>query len=228
MTGVEIELANGEVVGDAASVRRWHDTRRGPIDLSREDAEPVTVEELLAEEHHRFYGRPWALGRAYADHLLTRGIAGPLLDFGCGAGRVGIWLIPELGEDGYFGIESHLRSLQAFARYEIPLHRLERFRPRLMLDNEFNVERFGVQFEAVLDLYVSHHLGVERAEAAYRRIRGSMRPGGRVFQSDVPLLPPETLERIGLELTHVQSATYPLLEGSSYRATDEWHELTAV
>jgi hypothetical protein len=55
---VEIRLASGEVVTEPASVPLWRESREGAVDLGREGAEPVTAEELLAEEHHRIYGRP--------------------------------------------------------------------------------------------------------------------------------------------------------------------------
>ena len=227
---VDIRLPSGEVVGDPVSTPRWQETKTGDLDLGREDAEPITVDELLAEKHHRIYGRPWALGRAYADHLLSRELRSdlPLLDLGCGAGRVGIWLIPSLDPGCYCGTESHLRSLWAFAKYEIPLHGLAPRRPQLVLDNEFNVECFGVEFDTVLDLYVTWHLGEERAERAYRKIRNVMRTGGRVFLNDAPVLQRDVLRRLGFEVTDARSLTFSVFEGSSSRPTDEWHELTAV
>ena len=230
MSAVHVELPSGEIVEEPRSVRRWGWTRKGPLDLQREDAEPLTVEELLAEEHHRIYGRPWALGREYVDHLLERGIRTdlPLLDFGCGAGRVAIWLVPHLAVGTYCGIDSHLRSLWAFANYEVPLYRLAPYRPRLVLDNDFQVECFGVEFDTVLDLYVSHHLGDEGAERAYRKIRAVMRTGGRVFLSERPRLAPDLLRRVGFEITDAREVSYELLRGSEFRSTDEWHELTAA
>jgi hypothetical protein len=53
---------------------------------------------MLAEEYHRAYGRPWVLGRCYFDELMAPQVrpSDRVLDLGCGAGRVGIWLIPFL------------------------------------------------------------------------------------------------------------------------------------
>ena len=63
----------------------------------------------LAEEHHRWYGRPWCIGRSYFDFLLGRGLerGHRVLDFGCGAGRLGIWLIGHLEAGQYNGVDHH-------------------------------------------------------------------------------------------------------------------------
>jgi hypothetical protein len=62
----------------------------------------------------------------YFEFLMLRGVRPTerFLDFGCGAGPLGIPMIRDLRPGHYFGIEPHQPSLQAFADYEIPLHRV--------------------------------------------------------------------------------------------------------
>ena len=118
------------------------------------DGEPWSLDErFLQEAHHTQYGRPWILGRHMFDFLVESGLRPEhrLCDFGCGALRLGVWTIPYLDAGHYFGIDSHLESLEAAAAYEIPLHALEVKRPRLLWSQDFAFSHFGAQFDWVVD-----------------------------------------------------------------------------
>jgi len=124
----------------------WGSTIPGKGDGTRS---PIDFDALLDESHHRQYLRPWAIGRGYFDYLIEAGLkpSHTVLDFGYGAGRLGIWLIGYLNRDRYIGIDSHMLSLQAFAEYEIPLHGLASKRPRLVHNGSFDLARCGVAFD---------------------------------------------------------------------------------
>ena len=219
-----IESPDGNVIEPLHSEARWQ--KQG------EPVEPISVEWLLAEEHHRIYGRPWILGRFYMDFLVAHGLApnDRVLDLGCGAGRVGIWLIPYLERGRYFGIDWHLKSLAAFARYEAKLHDLAHKAPRLMLSANFEVDRFGETFDVALDFYVTRHLTLEQTEAAYRKVRAVLRTGGRFFLPHAPQLDEAKLAGLGLALSESEEVSYPLLGEISKNilSTDHWHILRAV
>ena len=215
---VEVLLPGGGSILDDGSPRLWPSaSRREPV-----PPEPVDLAEFLREEHHRYYGRPWILGRYYVDELIRRGVepGDRVLDFGCGAGRVGGLLTAYLDADGYCGIDAHLRALTAFARYECVFHGVEAKRPRLMFSDSFDVAAFGEQFDVVLDFYATQHL-VRPAEA-FERIAQVCKPGARLFMPYAPNGGVEALMSLGFELAEVFEVTYPLLIGSGKQSTDTW------
>ncbi|MEZ5922800.1 MAG: methyltransferase [Hyphomicrobiaceae bacterium] len=114
---VEPEVWDPSLIGDQG----WRDLRDGKPRKPKS-----TYRTYLDEEHHRFYGRPWAVGRTYYDFLVEMGLKASdhVLDFGCGAGRLGIWLIQYLEAGHYVGTDHHWSAIEAFARYEVPLHDL--------------------------------------------------------------------------------------------------------
>lgn len=234
MAGYPVEIVgpDGSKVQRFESVRRWTVLRTGPPDSGHPDAEPVVVDELLAEEHHRIYGRPWVLGRFYFDQLVRRELSPTdrVLDVGCGAGRVGVWLVSFLEAGRYCGLDAHLKSLVAFARYEAVLHRLEAKQPRLMLSSDFEVAGFGERFDVVLDFFVTRHLPRELAERALANARRVTAPGGRLFMSEPPPLGVDGMRALGFELTHTEKVSYPLLGDSpaGLQDVDHWHEFVAA
>ncbi len=224
MEEILIESPDGSVVETRESPARWQ--KQGDA------VEPISMDWLLAEEHHRIYGRPWILGRFYRDFLVAHGLvpSDRVLDLGCGAGRVGIWLIPYLEKGRYFGIDWHLKSLAAFARYEARLHNLAHKAPRLMLSANFDVDRFGETFDVALDFYVTRHLTLEQTEAAYRKVRAVLGSSGRFFLPHAPQMDEAMLARLGFVVIESENASYPLLGESTkdMLSTDHWHILRAV
>jgi hypothetical protein len=118
--------------------------------------------------------------------------------------------------------------LEAFARYEIPLHGLVHKRPRLAHDDAFRFASFGVLFDWVLDLYVSAHLAGALASSLYERIAEVLVEGGRVVVPHAPLLDARFLSRLGLRLERVDTRAAFLLDRSArgFADTDTFHVLT--
>jgi len=174
-----------------------------------------------AELHHHSYGRPWYCGRDYFEMLISRGFkpSDVLLDFGCGAMRMGIWAAGYQDAGHYFGIDSHRASLDAAAEYEIPLHGLESKSPQLLHSTEFRVELFQKKFTVVFVASVFSHLTEEQQVAALDRIQAVCEPGCRlfVFQSDVPLTIAQ-LENRGIKLVD----TFEFR--SRFKGKTNWHE----
>ena len=226
MLQIPIERTDGSTATRLTSVRRWRElVRKAP---SPPEDRPIFVEDLVGEKHHRWYGQAWLMGRFRFDFLIANGLTprDRLLDLGCGAGRMGIWLIPYLEPGHYFGVDSHLRSLVAFSAYEISLHGLAARRPRLLLDADFHVDHFGERFDIVIDVSVTRFLSREKFSRAYARLRSVLAPGGRIF---VAGLTPDRLE-------HLRSEGFePLLGGGPEwplhfvrrrpSSQDAWHVL---
>ena len=223
---------DGSPVQDFRSAADWRSLKDGTPDGSRADAEPITTQSFLAEEHHRAYGRPWIMGRYYVDQLISLGVrpGERVLDLGCGAGRVGIWLIPVLEPERYCGVDNHLRSLVAFAGYENVLHRLWPRRPRLMLSDAFEVEGFGQRFDVVLDLFVLAHLDEAVQRTVLRRIAGVCAPKARLITLQPPADSLDAMAALGFALTEEHQVAYPLLEGAENpkHVSDHWRVFERV
>ena len=221
---VPIHTPDGGTVVDLESPLDWRDIKRGTMEATA----GVDPAYLLEEEHHRIYGRPWVLGRCYFDELMARGIkpTDRVLDLGCGAGRVGVWLIPFLDARRYYGVDWHLSSLVAFSAYECLMHDLGGKQPTLMLDERFQVDRFGVQFDVVLDFHTSVHLPIEQRTALFRSVVKSCAPGARLFMPRKPKIDLELLAEIGLRLIRRGDVDYPVLRSwpPDYAIRDRWYE----
>jgi len=196
------------------------------------EGSPPIRERFLKEQHHRQYGRPWGMGRYLFDFVVDAGLRPEhrLLDFGCGALRLGIFAIPYLEAGNYFGVDSHLVSLEAAATYEIPVHRLEEKRPRLLWNDEFALTHFGTTFDYVVDISSSSR--VKEQPDRLRRVFASfaevLKPGGTLLTVPKPKLSTDELAGLGLELVRGEVIQQlPLFEGheDSFRPYNVWNEL---
>ena len=157
---------------------------------------------FLDEKHHNSYGRPWILGKYVFDYLIQNGISKDqkIIDFGCGAGRLGIWLIEFLEPENYFGVDSHKFSLDAFAEYEIPFHDLELKSPRLLCNDKFNFSYFNSKVDWVVEVFVSHHIPDALIPDIYSNVSSVLKEGGHYLTSPKPKIPnAELATKFGLE-----------------------------
>lgn len=234
-SGVPIETAAGQHAVEDGGTGNWRhfkflrrDGRPGGAQEHESDA-PVGAG-ILRERHHGQYGRPWLLGRYVFDHLLASGLEPQhaLLDIGCGALRVGIHVIRYLEQGRYFGVDAHLRSLEAAVTYELPLHGLEDKRPRLLWNSEYAFDHFGVQFDWLIDVSTSLHIPEEDLETFFTRAAGVLRPGGRLLVSPQLRAEGALLARAGLRLNGEETQRCPLLEGHDFDPSLHWYALERV
>lgn len=230
---IEIELVEGQTEGIDLSTHLDWDAKPNPrhgrtFNLVRSTVKPLLRSarsawlrrqlgsrflvdaELVTERHHTAYGSPWCIGREQFDYLVSRGLERhhKVADLGCGPARTGIWIVEYLDAGGYFGIDSHRKSLEAAVQYELPLHGLEGKAPRFLNNAVFALDHFGVRFDWILSFSLFMHLDAEATELALRKVAASLAPGGKfVVNHRPPLAPEELLLRHGLQVEHM--ADYP-------------------
>ncbi|HEY9715250.1 MAG TPA: class I SAM-dependent methyltransferase [Dongiaceae bacterium] len=224
---VPIENSDGTQVIDFSDVEHWREVyvAKDPAKLR-----PIGLDGILDEDHHRTYGRPWVLGRYCFDYLVRQGLrpSDKVLDLGCGTGRVGVWLIRYLDPGNYFGIDSHLKSLVAFAGYEIVLHDLGSKKPRLMYNDQFAVDAFGTNFDLCFELSV---VSRENVGYAYTKVAEMMKPGGRCFYLNQDWkFQGDQLKELGFRRMQTDTLHYPLFAASERDiiATDQWDVIERV
>ena len=210
---------------EPAGVSDWRTMMGGKVG----DPAEIDFRDFLAEEHHRLYGRPWCMGAIYY-RFLRRHLAPEMrvLDFGCGAGRLGIHLIRHLAAERYIGVDVDYRALRAFADYEIPLHCLEDLRPFLFWDDGSGLDTIDGAFDAILDCWATAHMTPADRLAIYRRFADRLAPGGRVFSPSRPLLEVAELAECGLRLETREHQVHDFLVDRTPKpshAEVDWHVL---
>lgn len=178
----------------------------------------------LAEEHHHYYGRSWVLGRCMFETLLGVGVlpSNKILDFGCGSGRLAIWLAKFLDTGCYFGIESHFESIDAFLRYEIPLHKLQDKLITVSHDSNVNFEIFDTNFDVVVDAYASVHLNPQLISLFRLNMAKHTKMGGLYITCPEPIII-ESLPIAGFMLERTLTSNCDLLSNSSQNPLTNWY-----
>ena len=169
------------------------------------------------ESHHRSYGKPWCIGREQFDYLISRGLkpGDHFLDLGCGALRTGIFVIPYLEAERYYGIDAHRLSLEAGAYYEIPLNNLARKNPRLLHSSRFDLDHWNVKFDWIFaaSLFKLNHVDLALQQVAFAKMSDALAENGTIVLSP-PLVDQqvELIESIGLRISHQETRACKLLD----------------
>ena len=228
-----------EPAGDAGDLERVAQINaRAPVPIevpgtplpspASNGASPRVDEAILREEHHHQYGGPWAKGKYRFEFLVESGLRPEhrLCDFGCGALRLGVWTIPYLDAGRYFGIDSHLESLEAAAAYEIPLHALESKQPRLLWSQDFAFSHFGVQFDWVVDFSSSQKVDPPELPRLFGELVAALAPGGSFLTAPRLSAPVEQYTEWGLTLVREIEQDAPTLHGHDFPSATTWWEFT--
>jgi SAM-dependent methyltransferase len=127
----------------------------------QEDRLHQIAERLLTEVG--FTGGPLnqfeSVGRETFGALLECGLLPHhnMLDFGCGALRLGWWLIRFMDEGRYFGIEPNVKWLEAGKRITIGTKLLDCKKPRFSSNSDHHLDVFDVKFDAAVARSVLTH-----------------------------------------------------------------------
>jgi SAM-dependent methyltransferase len=151
-------------------------------DQQRQDKLSQIAEQLLAEVN--FTGGPTnqfeAVGRETFVALLECGLLPHhnMLDFACGALRLGWWLIRFMDEGRYFGIEPNTQWLDAGKRITIGEELLNRKKPRFNNNMEHRLDVFDVKFDAAVARSVLTHLNPGAMRILFQQFAQNCSPNG--------------------------------------------------
>jgi SAM-dependent methyltransferase len=145
----------------------------------------LTNDEIRAKVHRDFVGGLWEeLGELQLRFLKEQGLRPNhrLVDIGCGALRGGVRFIGFLEMGNYFGIDANA-SLIAAGQSELTDHRLEDKRPQLLVNERFELSRFGVRFDYAVAQSLFTHLPMNAIVRCLVETRRTLAPGGVLFAS---------------------------------------------
>ncbi len=136
--------------------------------------------------HRALVGGLWdEIGTLQFDFLVKCGLSKSdyMIDVGCGSFRGGVKFIDYLDPGHYYGIDISADLLEAgYAREIAPTGLVKRFpRTNFAATGDFRIDRFGQKFDVALAQSVFTHLPTSYLKQCLRRIRRSMKPGGRFF-----------------------------------------------
>jgi ubiquinone/menaquinone biosynthesis C-methylase UbiE len=118
---------------------------------------------MAAGEHRNFVGGLWhEIGALQFEFLLRQGLLPfhTLVDVGCGALRCGIPIIQYLEEGNYYGLDINASLLEA-GKCELAKAGLTGKRPKLLVNDKFEVDRFGISFDFAIAQSVFTHLDMD-------------------------------------------------------------------
>jgi SAM-dependent methyltransferase len=160
--------------------------------LERRVQDAVSLEDIarrIAAETRGFTGGPvhmfGEMGLYTLDSLKQNGLDKNsfVLDLGCGALRLGYWLVRYLDADRYFGIEPQSVCVEAGLRHAIGPEIAAEKRPRFDHGGEFDFSVFGVKFDFVVARSVFSHASPRMIRCALESFRDNSSDDGLMLAS---------------------------------------------
>ncbi|HTP99292.1 MAG TPA: class I SAM-dependent methyltransferase [Casimicrobiaceae bacterium] len=142
-------------------------------------------DEIDALAHREMVGGLWdEIGQLQFDFMRARGLlpGDRLLDVGCGALRGGVHFVRYLDPGRYCGLDLNASLIEAGKR-ELAAAGLDGRGASLLVDDAFDVSRFGCRFEWALAVSVFTHLPMNQIVRCLAEVKKVLAPGGRLFAS---------------------------------------------
>jgi len=143
----------------------------------------LTPAEIAAGEHRNFVGGLWReIGALQFEFLLREGLLPfhKLMDIGCGALRCGIPIIRYLKEGNYYGLDFNASLIEA-GNCELAKEGLTAKRAKLVVNDKFEIDSFGVCFDFAIAQSVFTHLDGDLILRCLVETRKVLNPGGKFF-----------------------------------------------
>lgn len=141
----------------------------------------LTPEEIAQDVHRRIVGGMWEeVGQLQFEFLKGRGLqpGHRLCDVGCGALRGGVHFVRYLDAGNYFGLDINTSLLDA-GRLELDQAGLSGRNANLLVNDGFEMSRFGVKFDYMLAVSVFTHLYANQIARCLVEARRALAPHGQ-------------------------------------------------
>jgi len=155
----------------------------------QDDASVEDIARRIQAETGGFTGGPvesfTKVGRYTLESLQRCGMTpdSNLIDIGCGALRLGYWLVRYLGPGRYFGLEPSKRYVEIGLRIAIGPELAEEKKPRFDYNGDFDFTKFGVPFNFAVARSIFSHASPRMIGQAMDSFRDSAAPGGVMLAS---------------------------------------------
>ena len=116
------------------------------------------------------------------EFLLKQGLlpSHKLVDIGCGPLRCGIPIIRYLEEDNYCGLDINASLIEA-GKYELAKAGLTAKCPKLLVNDKFEIDRFGISFDFAIAQSVFTHLDMNLIVRCLAETRKVLTSGSKFF-----------------------------------------------
>ncbi|HVU21330.1 MAG TPA: class I SAM-dependent methyltransferase [Rhizomicrobium sp.] len=164
-----------------------------------------SVEEIarrIASETGGFTGGPidrfGVVGRQTFKSLKAAGVrrSSKVLDVGCGALRLGYWLVRFLEPDCYCGIDPNPKYVQVGLKHAIGDKVANAKRPRFDYNMEFDFSVFGIKFDYIVARSIFSHTSPEQVCKVLDSFRDNSSETGVMLVSYRPLKKAELGEKV--------------------------------
>ncbi len=166
------------------SSRQDGEKRHGAKVSGVDDYRPrLTAEEIAAGEHKDFVGGLWEeIGDLQAEFLKAEGLlpGHRLMDIGCGSLRGGVRFVSYLDRGNYYGLDINASLIEAGKR-DLAWLNLSGKQPNLLVNDNFELSRFGVSFDYAIAVSVFTHLHTNHIARCLAETRKVLKSGGRLF-----------------------------------------------
>jgi hypothetical protein len=143
----------------------------------------LTPEQIARGEHRHFVGAMWEeVGQAQFDFLKERGLKPEhkLCDTGCGALRAGIHFVRYLDAGNYYGLDINASLIEG-GRLELDQAGLGGKAANLLVNDSFEMSRFGAKFDYLIAASLFTHLFANHIVRCLVEVRKVLAPEGQFF-----------------------------------------------
>jgi ubiquinone/menaquinone biosynthesis C-methylase UbiE len=151
-------------------------------------ARQLSPAEIAAGEHRNFVGGLWhEIGGLQFEFLLRQGLlpSHKLVDIGCGALRCGVPIIRYLEEGNYYGLDFNASLIEA-GKCELAKEGLTAKCPTLLVNDKFEIDRFGVSFDFAIAQSVFTHLDLNLITRCVAEARKALTSDSKFFCTFFP------------------------------------------
>lgn len=158
----------------------------------------LSESEIAADAHREFVGGLWEeIGELQFQFMVAQGLRPEhrLVDIGCGALRGGLHFVRYLDRGHYYGLDLNA-SLIAAGRLELERASLTDRDAHLLVDDQFNLSRFGCTFDYAISVSLVTHLFSNHIARCFCGMRKVMHNDSRFYMTFFEAPSPVHLEPI--------------------------------